>query len=87
MDCGDNCMATFDLSKKLTELAGKGVNTIKIPLACFVAQGVKLKQLKTPFSLATDAPLSLAMGEVEMQAGAARDADALACSSVKPRAK
>ncbi len=83
MDCGDNCMATFDVSKKLTELVGKGINTIKIPLACFVAQGVKLKQLKTPFSLATDAPLSLAMGEVDMQAGAARDADALACAPVK----
>ncbi|MBI3714034.1 MAG: glycoside hydrolase family 3 C-terminal domain-containing protein [Burkholderiales bacterium] len=83
MDCGDNCSATFDLSKKLTEIAGKGINTIKIPLACFVAQGVKLKQLKTPFSLATDAPLTLAVGEVDMHAGAARDADALTCSGTK----
>lgn len=83
MDCGDNCMAMFDLSDKLTAIAGKGVTTIKIPLACFVAKGVKLKQLKTPFSLATDAPLTLAVGEVDMQAGAARDADAMTCSSGK----
>lgn len=83
MDCGDNCMASYDLSKKLTEVAGKGNSTIKIPLACFVAQGVKLKQLKTPFSLATDAPLTLAVGEADMHAGAARDVDALACSTSK----
>jgi beta-glucosidase len=82
MDCGENCTAALDMTAVFSRLAGASRQTVKIPLACFVAKGVDLNKIKTPFSVSTDASFVAAFGNIEIVAGAAKDQDALQCSDL-----
>lgn len=82
MECGDNCTGAVDMTATFTRLVGASRKTIKIPLACFTLMGADLNKVKTPFSVRTDASFVAAFGNIEIVAGAAKDADALKCSEL-----
>lgn len=63
-------------------LAGKGKQVVKIPLACFVAKGVDLAKVDTPFNVTADAPFAAAFANIEIVGGAAPDAEALRCEDL-----
>ena len=83
MGCGPGCGAALDATALFQRLAGKGKQTVKIPLACFVAKGVDLARVDTPFSVAADAPFSAAFANIDIAGGAALDANALRCEEVQ----
>jgi beta-glucosidase len=64
-------------------LAGKGKQTVKIPLACFVARGADLAHIDTPFSVASTGPFAAAFANIRIVGGAARDPDAQSCAALK----
>jgi len=65
------------------QLAGKGKQTVKIPLSCFANRGLPLAALSTPFSVSADAPFAATFANIQIVGGAARDKDALACGDFK----
>ncbi|MES2162864.1 MAG: glycoside hydrolase family 3 N-terminal domain-containing protein [Pseudomonadota bacterium] len=73
----------LDASAVFQRLAGKGKQTVKIPLACFSAKGLSLAALSTPFSVAADAPFAASFANIQIVGGAAKDKDALACGDFK----
>jgi len=73
----------LDASTVFQKLAGKGKQTVKIPLACFGAKGLPLAALSTPFSVAADAPFAATFANIQVVGGAAKDKDALACGDFK----
>jgi beta-glucosidase len=73
----------LDASAVFQQLAGKGKQTVKIPLACFSAKGLPLAALSTPFSVAADAPFAATFANIQIVGGAAKDKDALACGEFK----
>lgn len=83
MDCGDNCVASVELTEVFRGMAGKAMQTLRIPLQCFIAKGVNPRKIKTPFSIATDAAFIASFDEVQMRAGGAKDSDALACGALR----
>jgi len=83
MACGGSCAGTLELRDVLRGLPFGKRSTLKLPLACFAAAGADLSRIEVPFSLAADAPFTAAFANIRVQAGAAADADALACSVLK----
>jgi beta-glucosidase len=73
----------LDASAVLRPLAGKGKQTVKIPLSCFAAKGLPLAAFSTPFSVAADAPFAATFANIQIVGGAAKDKDALACGDFK----
>ncbi len=63
-------------------LAGKGKQVVKIPLACFVAKGVDLAKVDTPFSVTADAPFVATFANIDIVGGAALDAEAVRCEDL-----
>ena len=82
MECGENCVASLDLSKSFQSYLGAGVKTVKIPLACFAALGVDMRKVKTPFSVSTEGNFTADFADIQIVGGAAKDADALACDKL-----
>jgi beta-glucosidase len=83
MECGEKCLPAVDLTAVMTRLAGAAASTVKIPLACFIEKGLNPRTLKTPFSISTTAGFAAAFSNIQIVAGAGKDADALACSDLK----
>jgi len=84
MHCGNNCVATLDVTEAFKRLAGKkDKQTIKIPLSCFVAKGVKLQHVDIPFSISTTSTFSAAFTNIQIAGGAAKDPDAVPCAELK----
>jgi beta-glucosidase len=73
----------LDASAVFQQLAGKGKQTVKIPLTCFSAKGLPLAAFSTPFSVAADAPFAATFANIQIVGGAAKDKDALACGAFK----
>ncbi len=82
MECVAPCAGALNLTPLLLRLELNTPHTLKIPLACFVAHGLDATRVDVPFSLAADAPFSAAFASIRVLAGAATDADALACTDV-----
>jgi len=83
MQCGAGCGTPLDVSGVFKRIAGKGKQTVKIPLACFSAHGTDLKKVDTPFAIGTDAPFAAAFANIEIAGGAAADADTLRCGQLQ----
>jgi beta-glucosidase len=80
--CGASCKGAVDLTK---EFKGYGLNTkhtVKIPLACFAAQGADLGRVDIPFGVSANQPFAAAYSNIQIVAGAAKDADALKCGDI-----
>ena len=75
--------AGVDATAALRAAAGKGKQTLKIPLSCFVANGADLARVDTPFSLASDAAFTASFTNVQVVGGAALDKDALPCAGAR----
>jgi len=73
--------ATVDATALFKRLAGKGKQTVKIPLACF--QGLELAKVDTPFSLSSDAAFAAAFTNIEIEGGAAGAADTVRCEELR----
>jgi beta-glucosidase len=73
----------LDASAVFQQLAGKGKQTVKIPLSCFANRGLALAALSTPFSVSADAPFAATFANIQIVGGAAKDKDALACGDFK----
>ncbi|MRX07445.1 glycoside hydrolase family 3 protein [Pseudoduganella sp. FT25W] len=73
----------LDAASVFQQLAGKGKQTVKIPLSCFAAKGLPLAAFSTPFSVSADAPFAATFANIQIVGGAAKDKDALACGDFK----
>ena len=75
--------ASLDLAPVFQSLAGKGKQTVRVPLACFTAKGADLARVDTPFAVNADAPFSAAFTNIQIVGDAAKEADALKCAELK----
>ena len=75
--------AALDLTSVFQRLADKKKQTVRIPLACFVAKGADLSKVDTPFAVSTDAPFTAAFANLQIVGGAAKEKDAITCAEAK----
>jgi beta-glucosidase len=83
MHCGAGCSGQVNAAPLFARLAGKGKQTVKIPLACFTARRADLARTDTPFSVTSQGPFSAAFANIEIAGGAAADADTVRCEDLK----
>lgn len=86
MHCGgsSHCAASVDVTEAFKRLAGKKEKqTIKVPLSCFTAKGLRLNSVDVPFSISTNAAFSAAFTNIQIVGGAAKDPDAWNCADLK----
>ncbi len=74
---------TLDTTALFKRLAGKGKQTVSIPLACFQAKGTDLARVEAPFSVSSDAAFAAAFTSIEIAGGAAREPDAVRCEELR----
>ena len=74
---------SLDTTALFKRLAGKGKQTVAIPLACFQAKGTDLAKVDTPFSVSSDAAFAAAFTNIEIAGGAAGEADAVRCEELR----
>ena len=82
MGCGPKCAGSVDLTRAFAGYSLGVRHTVKIPLACFAANGADISGVDVPFGVAASAPFAAAFADIRIVAGAARDADALACGKL-----
>jgi beta-glucosidase len=83
MLCSAGCGAPLDVTSVFKGLAGKGKQTVNVPLACFTARGVDVKKVDTPFAVSADAPFAAAFANIDILGGAAQDAGTLRCEQLQ----
>jgi beta-glucosidase len=67
MACGGTpCGTPLDATRLFTRLAGKGRQSVAIPLTCFRAHGVDVARVDTPFRVTSDGPFAAAFGNVDV---------------------
>jgi beta-glucosidase len=71
-----------DASRLFQRLAGKGKQTVKIPLACFTARGADLAKVDVPFRVTATGGLTAAFANIDILGGAAGDADTVRCEDL-----
>lgn len=71
--------ASVDATAALARMAGKGRQTVKIPLACFTAKGADLEHVDTPFAVESNGAFAAAFANIQVAGGGALDKDALGC--------
>ncbi|VXC17956.1 glycoside hydrolase family 3 protein [Massilia sp. 9I] len=74
---------SVDTTALFKRLAGKGKQTVKIPLACFQAMGTDLAKVDTPFSVTSSAAFAAAFTNIEIAGGAAGEPDAVRCEELQ----
>lgn len=80
MACGPRaCGTPLDATRLFTRLAGKGRQSVAIPLACFRAHGADLARVDTPFSVTSSGAFTAAFGNVDVTA----TGDAIACEELQ----
>ena len=85
IDCGYPCGGSIDVTKAVRALPLHAKATLRIPLQCYVEQGVDFSAIDSPFGIDTDRPFTAAIANVRWQVGAAVALDALPCTpTVKP---
>ena len=72
----------LDATRLFTRIAGKGKQSVKLPLACFTARGLKLDHMDTPFAISASAPFAAAIANIEIAGGAATAPDAVRCEEL-----
>lgn len=73
----------LDASAAFQRMAGKGKQTVKIPLSCFGAKGLKSDALSTPFAVSADGSFAASFANIQIVGGAAKDKDASVCGDFK----
>ncbi|OON59555.1 beta-glucosidase [Massilia sp. KIM] len=75
--------ASVDATALFKRLAGKGKQTVKIPLACFQAKGLDLAKVDTPFSITSEGVFAAAFTNIEIAGGGAAEPDAVRCEELR----
>ena len=70
--------STVNATALFQRLAGKGKQSVSIPLACFA--GLHPERVDTPFSITSDAPFAASFANIEIVSGAT---DAVRCEDLK----
>jgi beta-glucosidase len=83
LGCGGKCAGEVNLTDVFKRLATLPRATVKIPLACFVAQGADLTKVDALFGIATEGPFAAAFTNIRIVGGAANDKDALRCEEIR----
>jgi beta-glucosidase len=73
----------LDATRLFKRLAGKGKQSVKLPLACFTARGLQLERMDTPFAISASAPFAVAIANIDIAGGAATAPDAVPCEELK----
>jgi beta-glucosidase len=74
--------AALDANRLFQRLAGKGKQSVKIPLACFTARGADLARTEVPFGVSAGAGLTAAFANIDILGGAAADVDTVRCEDL-----
>ncbi len=64
LQCGPGCVARIDIAPRLATIAGKGWQSVSIPLACL--PGGRLDRVTVPFAMSTSARLRLTLAAVAL---------------------
>ncbi len=62
--CGPGCTARLDIALRLAAIAGRGWQTLSIPLACL--PGARLTSVTTPFALASSGAMRLTLSSIAL---------------------
>ncbi|WP_426193932.1 glycoside hydrolase family 3 N-terminal domain-containing protein [Massilia sp. DWR3-1-1] len=81
MQCSTGCGAPLPATALFAGLAGKGKQTVKIPLSCF--KGLDLAAIDVPFAVAADAPFAAAFANIEVITDGASAADSVRCEALR----
>lgn len=73
----------LDATRLFTRLAGKGKQSVKLPLACFTAHGLQLERMNAPFAVSASGPFAVSLANIEIAGGAANAPDAVHCDELK----
>lgn len=80
VDCRYPCLGVVDMTNYFRKAPLEQKLQVKMPLACFEATGTHFTSVNTPLVLFTTKAFSLSVANVRYVPGAAKDADALACT-------
>jgi beta-glucosidase len=80
IDCGYPCGGSIDVTQAVRALPLHARATLRIPLQCYVDQGVDFTAIESPFAIDTNQPFAAAIANVRWQVGAAVAPDALPCT-------
>ena len=78
--CGTGCYGTADVTSLFRQLAGRGKQTVKLPLDCLVKSDAALARLGSPFGIESDGALVAAFANIRLVGNAANDPDAFKCA-------
>lgn len=62
--CGPGCTARLDIADRLAAIAGRGWQTLSIPLSCL--PGARLDAFSAPFALSSNAPMRLTLSSIAL---------------------
>jgi beta-glucosidase len=66
MECGDKCGATINIAAALRSNAGKGWQTLSIPLSCFAKAGTNMQNVTVPLRLTTRGTLDMRFSRIAL---------------------
>ncbi len=67
MRCGQDCLASVDVTEWLTEAEDKGWQTLSVDLSCLVEAGVDPSMVLSPFYMTTEGPLQIKLYNVRLE--------------------
>ena len=85
IDCGYPCGGSIDVTKAVLALPLHARATLRIPLQCYVDQGVDFSGIESPFAIDTDRPFTAAIANIRWQVGGEREPDALPCTPTRKK--
>ena len=83
IDCGFPCSGQVDATQGLLALPLHKRATVRIPLQCFVDQGVDLSSVDTPFAIDTRQAFTASFANIRWEVGGAKAPGALPCTPVR----
>ena len=83
IDCGYPCGGSIDVTRAILALPLHTKATLRIPLQCYVDQGVDFSSIESPFAIDTDRPFTASIANIRWQVGGAQAPDALPCTPTK----
>jgi beta-glucosidase len=83
IDCGYPCGGSIDVTKAVLALPLHAKATLRIPLQCYVDQGVDFSGIESPFAIDTNRPFTATIANIRWQVGAEVAPDALPCTPTK----
>jgi beta-glucosidase len=86
VECGFPCGGSIDVTAAVRALPPHAKATLRIPLQCFVEQGLDLSGVDLPFAVDTDRPFVASFANIRWQVGGGVDPQALPCTPAKKKA-